>query len=417
MKLSQIAFRMCVIGSFVGAPLAAIAAPGSLDQTFGQNGFVVLPHETYAATDVKIQSNGRILISGDMAGLEGGIGGFTVARLMPNGKADAAFGNAGLAVARFGSGLNTANSLAIQSDGKIVAAGISNDGPRGNPEAMAIARFKPNGTLDPLFGSSGTVQFVAPGSTSSLAEVVIVLPSRKLLVGGQAQTGSGAHGFIVRLKPNGAVDTTFGSGGLATFSSPFGVTALGIQSDGKIIALTGHTATRLRPDGLLDPQQSRGMLVAESHFGAAMLTPDEKILEALPVRDSQSQNDIDTQSFRLFPNGMNDGSFASPIFDFINSSDDGFENDPFAIALQNDGSPIIAGQGQGEQTITEGALARLTPSGPLDPGFGNGGTVASTLDGDDQFTAVAVQPDGKIVACGISLATTGGLVIARYLSN
>jgi uncharacterized delta-60 repeat protein len=416
MKRMQIAWR-CVVALLLGAPSTAFAAPGYLDPAFGQSGFVVFPHETYAATDIKIQPDGRILISADMAGLAGGIGGFSVVRLLPNGNTDTAFGNAGLAVARFGSGLNTAESLAIQPDGKIVAAGLSNNAAQGNSEAMAIARFRPSGALDLSFGSSGTVQFVAPRSTSSLATVVIALPSRKLLVGGQAQSGSGPHGIIVRLNPNGAVDTTFGSGGVATFASPFGVTAIGVQSDGKIVALTGHNATRLKPDGLVDSRQPRGTIVDEAHFGAAMLTPDEKILEALPVHDSQSQNDIDTQSFRLFPNGTNDPSFATPIFDFINRAGDGFENGPFAIVLQGDGSPIIAGQGQDEATITEGALARLTPGGHLDLGFGNGGTVASALDGDDQFTTIALQPDGKIVAAGISLTSTGGLVIARYLSQ
>lgn len=417
MKRLHIALRICAVALLVGVPSTAVAAPGSLDPTFGHSGFVVFPHETYAVTDIKIQSNGRILISGDLAGVAGGIGGFSVIRLLPNGKSDAAFGAGGLAAAQFGSGLNTANSIAIAPDGKIVVAGLSTDAARGNPEAMAIARFKPSGALDSSFGSSGTVRFIAPGAASSSASVVMVLPSGKLLVGGQAQFGSGSLGVIVRLKASGALDTTFGAGGVATLASPFGVTALGIQSDGKVVALTGHTAARLRSNGQPDPQQARGVLVAEAHFGAAMLTPDEKILEALPVHDSQSQNDIDTQTARLLPSGANDPSFASPVFDFIDSSDDAFENAPYAIALQTDGSPVIAGQGQAEATITEGALARLTPNGTLDMGFGDGGTVASTLDGDDQFAAVAMQPDGKIVAAGISLTRTGGLVVARYLSN
>jgi uncharacterized delta-60 repeat protein len=406
--------RLLAVAATLVYPTAALAAAGSLDPTFGHQGFVVFAGDPYSVNDIKVQSNGRILIGGDMGGLGGAIGGFAIVRLLPSGKPDGGFGSGGLATAPFGPRLNTANSLAIQSDGKIVAAGFA--GLSGGDE-VALARLKSNGVLDPLFGTRGTVSFAIPGSSSSIADVVMVLANHKLLVGGQAKFSSGTSGVVVRLKPNGSIDPTFGANGVATIASPFGVSALGVQSDGKIVALTGQTATRLLAGGSVDPLRARGTLVSEAHFGATMLTPDEKILTALPVHDSQSQNDIDTQAFRLFPNGKNDSSFASPLFDFINSDGDGFANEPFAIALQSDGSPIIAGEGQDEQTITEGALARLMPTGSLDPAFGNGGTVASTLDGDDAFSAVALQTDGKIIAAGISSTPTGGLVVARYVAQ
>ncbi|HEU5479874.1 MAG TPA: hypothetical protein VFU90_08590, partial [Candidatus Tumulicola sp.] len=145
MKRSHIVVRICVVAFSMVLPSIALAAPGSLDPAFGHGGFVVYPGDPYAVTDIKVQSNGRILISGDMAGFAGGIGGFSVLRLLPGGKPDASFGVGGLAVAKFGSKINTAESLAIQSDGKIVAAGLTAvDVPRGS-DAMAIARFRPGG--------------------------------------------------------------------------------------------------------------------------------------------------------------------------------------------------------------------------------------------------------------------------------
>jgi len=417
MKLTHAIMRMCVTAFFIVSPSVAAAAPGSLDTSFGQSGFVLFPHAAYAAADVKIQSDGRILISGDMPGLAHAIGAFSVVRLLPNGHSDSHFGSDGLTAAQFNSGVNDANSMAIQTDGKIVAAGVTDQDSPTHPRAMAIARFTPNGSLDPHFGSNGTEQLIVDGSTSSSAYVAMLLPNGKVLIGGGATFPSGQIGVVVRLNPNGTVDMTFGDAGVAKTGSAFLVTGLGLQTDGKIVALCGNTAIRFLKNGAIDPQPARGRLFAQAHFGTAMLTPVEKILEALGVRDSQSGNDFDTQAFRLFPDGTNDPSFVSPLFDFLDSQNDIYQNIPFGVALQGDGSVVIAGSGQDKNAIDEGALARFVPTGALDQSFGQNGVVASVLDGNDQFTAMALQPDGKIVAAGLSFANNGDLVIARYMSR
>jgi len=417
MKIVHRCVSLWIAAFFMLAPATASAKAGKLDPNFGNGGYVLFPQEeAYSANDVKVQSNGRILVAGDMAGTANAIGGFSVVRLLANGRSDPRFGSAGLAVAQFNSGLNEANSLAIQPDGKIVAAGNTSIDSPTHPAAMAIARFMPNGALDPRFGSDGTLQLIVPGATSSNAFVALVLPNKKILIGGGAMFPSGESGVVVRLTPNGTVDTSFGASGVAKTGSSFQVNGLGLQADGKIVALSGSTAVRLLKNGSIDPQSARSTLIAQAHFGMSMLTPDEKTLQADAVHDSQSGSDTDTQAFRLFPDGSNDPSFVSPIFDFLRSTDDIYQNVPFGIALQPDGSVLIAGQGQDSNAVYEGGLARLTPSGPLDPTFGHGGIVASALDGNDQFTSLGLQPDGKIVAAGLSLRS-GSLVIARYLSQ
>ena len=401
---------------FIFGPTLAAASPGSLDGTFGRNGFMLYAHETYSANDVKVQSNGRILVSGDVAGTGNAIGGFSVLRFLSDGRIDTHFATGGLAVAPFNSGLNIAESMAIQTDGKVVAVGNTvEDGPK--TSAMAIARFSQGGSLDPTFGTNGTDQLILTGSTNSSAFVALLLPSTKILIGGSATFPSGQSGVVVRLNPNGMVDTTFGLAGVALTGTAFPVTGIGTQRDGKIVALSGKSAVRFLKDGTLDSQRARGTLVSQAHFGPTMLTPSEKIIESLGVRDSQSGNDVDTQTFRLFPDGTNDGSFVSPIFDFLSSMDDIYQNEPYGIALQDDGSVLIAGSGQDTNAVFEGALARLVPTGALDSSFGQAGIVASKLDGNDQFTALALQADGKIVAAGLSFATSGDLVVARYTSR
>jgi uncharacterized delta-60 repeat protein len=402
---------------FVLVPAIANAAPGSLDPTFGHGGFRLFAHETYSANDIKIQSNGRILVAGDTAGTGNAIGGFSVVRLLADGRSDTHFGNAGLAVARFNSGLNIANSLALQSDAKIVAVGDTVEDSPDKPRAMAIARFMPDGSLDSNFGSNGTVELIVDGSTNSFATVVLLLSNDKILVGGGATYSSGRSGVVVRLNANGTVDTTFGAAGVAKTGSIFAVNCLGTQANGKIVALSGSTAVRFLSDGRIDSQRNRGTLVTQAHSGTSMLTPGEKILESLGVHDTQSGSDIDTQAFRLFPDGSNDPSFVSPIFDYLSDVSDIYQNVPFGIALQGDGSVLIAGSGQNTNAVFEGALARLAPGGALDPNFGQGGIATSVLDGNDQFTALAQQSDGKIVAAGLSFASNGDLVIARYTSR
>ena len=397
-------------------PTIAAASPGSLDPTFGNRGFVVFPQETYSVNDVKVQADGRILISGDTAGTGNSIGGFSVIRFRADGRPDKTFGSGGLTVAPFNAGLNIAESLALQPDGKIIAAGNTiEDGSRAR--AMAVARFMQTGLLDSTFGSKGTDQLVLAGSTNSSAFVVLLLPNGQMLIGGGASFPSGQSGVVVRLNANGSIDTTFGSSGVATTGRMATVVGIGVQSDGKIVALAGGTAIRFLSNGTIDPQQARGTLDSQAHFGPSMLTPQEKILAALEVHDSQSGNDFDTQTFRLFPDGTNDRSFVSPVFDFLSSAEDVYQNAPFCIALQGDGKVLVAGAGQNSNATFEGAVARLTRTGPLDQSFGQNGIVASVLDGNDQFSALAVQADGKIVAAGLSLAPNGDLVVARYLSH
>ena len=92
----------------VATPILATAAPGSLDPAFGHGGFNVFPHTMYSVTDVKIQSNGRIVVSGDAPGVGNAIGGFTLVRFLADGRTDQQFGNAGLTGAQFSPLFNAA---------------------------------------------------------------------------------------------------------------------------------------------------------------------------------------------------------------------------------------------------------------------------------------------------------------------
>ena len=402
----------------IAAVTPAIAEPagtgGKLDPTFGHSGFTVVPQGVYAVNDVRVDPSGRIVTSVCFAGLGNAIGGFGVDRLLPNGAPDADFGSGGIAVAQFANGINFAMSTATQSDGKVVAVGIAESLPSG-AHAIAIARFASNGMLDQGFGSGGRVMPAVAGATQTGAESVIALPDGKILVGGSALFGAGLQGILIRLNADGSLDASFGSGGIVETGLAGAVNGLGVQADGKIVALAGAAAVRFLANGTRDAQGARGTLVAEAHIGTSELRSDERIVAVFALRDNRSGSDIDTQAQRFFPNGTVDASFQSPLFDFVVSNPDIFANEAHALAIQTNGSVVVGGGGQPAVAVTEFGLARLLAGGRLDRTFGRGGIVASKLNGNCEVDALGLESNGDIVAAGQSFDNTGGLIIARYL--
>ena len=132
----------------------ARAAPGDLDATFGGGGIVttrVTPRETSGANAVAIQADGKIVAAGGTQGSNGER--FAIVRYDVDGHLDGTFGHDGRVRTSFAARrCVVADAVAIQPDGKIVAAGIQ--GCRGS---FALARYLPNGKLDPSFGGDGKV--------------------------------------------------------------------------------------------------------------------------------------------------------------------------------------------------------------------------------------------------------------------
>ena len=413
-RVAGLALAMALFQPLPGAaaPVSGASSAGRLDRAFGQGGFRVIARNTYSVNDVRQSANGGIIVAVDFAGAGNAIGGFAIERLTAGGAVDTSFGSAGAAVAQFSDGFNAATCTATQSDGKIVAVGFARGLPSG-PDTIAVARFMPNGVLDPSFGSGGRVVPNIAGSSASAAGVVFVLPSGQILVGGGATFAGGNSGVVIRLQPNGALDPAFGDGGVAVTGIPAGVNGLGIQKDAKIAVLEGTVATRLLPGGAIDPDHTRGAIVAETHNGTSLLTPDERIVAAEGLPDGGSRNDIDARAFRLFPDGSLDTSFNSPLFDFIASDADTFDQSPHAVLQQADGKFVIGGVGQTPSGASEFGLARFSNAGAFDPAFGTSGISVSPLDGNDQLLALGLQSDGKILAAGLSF-TAVGMIVARY---
>jgi uncharacterized delta-60 repeat protein len=231
---------------------------GTLDTTFSGDGKQRTDFGSGAdeATGVAVQGDGKIVVVGG-GGVDGeGFLDFAVARYNPNGSLDTSFSGDGKQRTDLG-GDDEASGVALQPNGKIVAVGTGGGGPE-NPPAFALARYNPNGSLDTTFSGDGkqTTDF---GYT---ANGVALQANGKIVAVGHARPGDFG---LARYNPNGSLDTTFSGDGLQTTDFGFGAddeaTGVALQGDGKIVAAgyasggaTGgdFALARYNPNGTLD---------------------------------------------------------------------------------------------------------------------------------------------------------------------
>jgi len=394
----------------VNAQAAAASTPGSLDPTFGNGGKVLTDLGVGAGvpSDAVLQPNGDIVISG----------GFGVARYLPTGKLDTTFGTGGLASTGFVGG-ESGTGVALQPDGKIIWVGSQGNPsfPAGGTFSFAVARFTANGTLDTSFGTGGqaSVEFFAPPmqGAQEFARAVLVQPDGKILVAGSARQGqirfAPIQGALARFNANGTLDTSFGTGG-KILSSSGGITALGLDAAGNIFTLP--TRAEFSPTGQADTGVTPAAITASSHGGSSIFLPSGQFVQANTIGVAKHDVDVQVQRFNA------DGSIASasPAFDYSGAAGlDQAIDSAGAVAVQANGQ-AVAGGAHFLSTSPFG-LARVNPDGTLDAGFGSGGVLTTTFNGDEAVGAVVIQPDGKIIAAGFSENNTTGhvfIALARY---
>jgi len=402
---------------------------GSLDPTFGGPGWVTtaIGASLDEANALVIQPDGKLVAAGfTVAG--GNWAGFALARYLPDGSLDAAFGTGGRVVTSVG-GLRVAHALVRQSDGKLVAAGWG--AVPGSLRDFALARYLPSGALDPAFGAGGTVMTDFDG-LSDQASALVLQPDGKLLAAGGATVREGASiysGFgLARYNPDGSLDPSFGTGGRVFTRVPGGsgfIHALALQPDGKLVAAgsasvgPGQSAfalLRYHPDGSLDTGFATGGL-ATTHFGtgfdgayALVIEPDGKLTAAGRAHTAGAWQ---FALARYLPSGVLDPAFGSGgrVVTFF-----GAESAAHALVRQSDGKLVAAGRAGPLGGGQDFALARYTSEGVLDPTFGMGGTLRTDFVGSGDWAyALALQHDGKLVAAGYSYrGGIGRFALARY---
>ena len=219
---------------------AAQATPGALDPSFGSGGKVTTPFGTSYdfGQAVEIQADGKIVAGGYAS--NGMNYDFALARYNPNGSLDRTFSSDGKVVTPFGSSSDAILTIAIRPDGKILAAGSTYNGANSD---FALARYTANGALDPSFGSGGKVRTDIASRNQAIFGIALQ-PDGKIVVAGYSEGATTSEDFVVaRYKPDGALDTSFGSGGyvVTVFNADYDdAYDLLLQPDGKIVAVGAY---------------------------------------------------------------------------------------------------------------------------------------------------------------------------------
>jgi uncharacterized delta-60 repeat protein len=370
-------------------PAGAAAAAGDVDGTFGGP---AAPFGLGArAAAVALAPDGRLLVAGD----ERGAGGESIltARFTAAGAADTEFASIGGRVDRFGSGepQQRAGAVLAQADGGALVAGAAGD-------RLVLARFGPDGLADGLFGAGGVALRDAPGGGGLPAgtgfAALAAAPDGKIVAAGSVGVATdddepGERIVVARYSSLGLPDPTFGDDGFATVqlgaSSPrahaaSAARALVVLTDGRIVVAGRATdrtgaqravVARLTASGALDTSFARaGRLLAQLGRASA-------------VRGASSRLD--------------------------------------ALVQRPDGTLLATGSATDVAGNDAVLLARLTPAGALDGGFGRGGAVLSQLGPVPQLVvprsfgrALVLAPDGSALVAG---AATNTALVARYASR
>jgi uncharacterized delta-60 repeat protein len=341
---------------------------GRPDPTFGDGGRVLTAvGSSSVAHAVVVLPDNRIVVGGELVRTEspcvgglhlGGVGskGFALARYRPDGTLDPSFGRDGRVATYFfdqGAGLD----VLLQRDGKVVVVGVRND-------TLALARYSGDGRLDPSFGQQGVVLtrfegFSFPGKAALDKAGRILVPVSRWCYP--------CASYVVRYRPDGCLDRTFGHKGRAA------------------VALTSITAVAT----------FRGQIVVAGNLSRR---------ENLPLAVS-----------RLSSAGKLDRAFGQ----------NGIRLLPVTWGWQ----PVLAIQKTGAILVAAGArppgvegfedfnftLTRVSAGGAVDRSFGRHGTVTDDFGDSDHAQAVGLQRDGKLLVAGVTGPAADEIGLARHL--
>lgn len=360
-----------------------------------------------------------------------------------SGDLDITFGISGKVITQAG-GNQEARAVAIQPDGKIVAAVHT---VTTTPDQIVLVRHNPDGSIDQSFGNGGSISEFAHGGHHTYFNAVAIQPDGKIVAAGYFFESGGCTGerpWVVRYNADGTRDTTFGNVPSAPgtvefmfdFCPPGVINALALQSNGKIVVAgwsknaSGKLdagVARLNSNGTLDTSFSGdGIFVNTSGTtgdaaNAVAVTPTGRIIFAGYTGDGTALSN-NARVYALTSNGTIDTAFSAPfgsaIIDFA-----GKDDRLTSLVIQPDGKVLAGGYATGSNVQNPQdarfLLIRWNANGLLDTTFGSGGTVTTNMSiWSDSVNALLVQPDGKIVAAGNhNSGDSANIALVRYNAN
>lgn len=279
---------------------------------------------------------------------------------------DEDFGGDGVVSSDFPVGKdNVIQGMGLQADGKVVAVGFSFNG---SDDDIALARYLPDGSLDPAFDGDGwLLTDLFGGGSNEEARAMVVQKDGKILVAGYTDGGEDLDFLLVRYNPDGSLDMDFDGDGWRVsdfYGSHESANGLTLQADGKLL-VAGYT---------------------------------------------YQDTDADFAIARYHPDGSLDTSFGG--VGWVRLDFAGGKDMAKGVAVQADGRIVVVGEAEVGVDSADFALARFNPEGSLDATFDGDGWLLTDLEGNyDIGKALVVQPEGKIVVSGDS---SGDMAVVRY---
>lgn len=363
-----------------------------IDSTFAINGY--LPYQGSnsnsqsnlgSANNVAVQPDGKIVVA-----LGGDINNTSdlfmyTYRYMPDGSPDPTFGTNG--VSKNFCGQNSEGyDIALQSDGKIVFVGESKYCTNGVCGALqfVMMRLNPNGSLDSTFGNNGhllTNDVFGTSGMYSIPKSLHILPNGKFMVGGRGPSGKPA---IVRLNPNGFPDNTYGTNGVFSLTD--------VPNSQYVDMVIGSSG------------EAYGLLF-KSSWDQATISYD-------------SANYSDNTLFKVTPNGTLDLTFGTNgVFTFNTDVTD----QPFSLTLTSSGKLLVAGYNMSEHyyystmdfsgygQANRGFVAFVNTNGTLDTSIPNGFKTFDFLeDSATFFNKIIERNPNEYLVCGFTTDFVGG---------
>jgi uncharacterized delta-60 repeat protein len=384
-----------------------LSSPGTLDTTFGSGGIVTTSFGTQSndmAFGAAVQSDGKVVAAGTSYTSNGSYY-LDLTRYNANGTLDSSFGSSGKVQTKMpnlGGG-----SLLIQPDGKIVILSAVNNG-------FELFRYNTNGTLDKTFNSTGMVNTTFPSYSIDRADSLglesVNGVTEIVAAGSVYPTGTTSPSYIAlaRYNLNGSLDTSFGNGGEVVSSfvgggpNGPGFVALAIQGDSKIV-VAGSSATN---DFLVARYDTSGNLDPTFGNAGVSATVSGWATSVVVQPDGKivaaGRTDYSGSGWRWGLERLNgDGSMDTTFG--TNGVVEGPDSVAIrALALQTNGKLVAAG----DDNSAGFHVVRYNADGSLDTGFGTGGQVTTTINGRGNAQALTLQANGEIIAAGVAPKST-----------
>lgn len=378
--MNQLSLKNLIFLNFIFVFFTSSAQqPGSFDNSFqigtGTNALV---------TAITIQSDNRILIGGGFNNYKG-VSRRKITRILPNGSNDFTF-NSGIS---FDGQDSLVLSIKLQNDSSIIVGGSFNSY-QGIP-INNITRLKTNGDLDTSFHSG-------IGADERVIDIALQADG-KIILGGYFNTYDGvSSNGIIRLNPNGTIDTSFHTGNGTGTGVHTGVHKIRIQDDGKILIVglfdsynqnPRNYIARLNADGTIDPSFNPGINIIGGNVNSCAIQSDGKILIGGSFHHYGTS--IAAGIMRLNQDGTLDNSFDSNpgvvagSLPYLNVDE---------IGLQEDGRIIISGYFMSYNGVLRNNITRINSDGSIDLTF----NVGNGLNG--YANSLYLQNDGKVLIGG-----------------